>query len=377
MELIRGQKLKFADVAASGVFEVLIDIQSNLVVDTSCFGLDEARKLSDDRYFIFYNQKASPCSSIVLQKSPLFAGKEVFKLNLSTLPSSIKNIVFAATIDQEGAMSAIGPSALRLAEKGEERLIFPFSGRDFSSEKAVMVAELYFKDQWRFSAVGQGFNGGLSALLKHFGGEEITPPPASKVNLGKVTLEKRGAAQKVDLAKHATPVHINLQWNAPQQGKGFFQKKSSDVDLDLGCMYRLKNGNMGVIQPLGGNFGSRNGSPYIYLDKDDRSGAAADGENMYVFHPEEIELMVIFAMIYEGTAEFTAVSGRVTIEREGNFEIAVPLNNPEGGKRFCAVARIEPDGDSIRVTKDELYFPGHRECDTHYGFGFQWKPGRK
>ena len=375
MELIRGQKLKLADVAASGVFEVSLDIQSNLVVDMSCFGLDEARKLSDDRYFIFYNQKASPCSSIVLQKSS--AGKEVFKLNLSTLPSSVKNIVFVATIDQEGAMSAIGPSALRLAVNGEERLIFPFSGRDFTSEKAVMVAELYFKDQWRFSAVGQGFNGGLSALLKHFGGEEMTPPPTSKVNLGKVTLEKRGAAQKVNLAKHSAPVHINLQWNALQQEKGFFRKTPSDVDLDLGCMYRLKNGNMGVIQPLGGNFGSRDGPPYIYLDKDDRSGAAADGENMYVFHPEEIELMVIFALIYEGTAEFTAVSGRVTIEHEGNFEILAPLNNPEGGKRFCAVARIEPDGDSIRITKDELYFPGHRECDRHYGFGFQWRPGRK
>ncbi|MDR2523787.1 MAG: TerD family protein [Synergistaceae bacterium] len=375
MELIRGQKLKLADVTTSAAFEVQIDVQSNLVVDISCFGLDETRKLSDDRYFIFYNQKTSPCSSIVLEASPHSAG---FKLNLSALPPAIKTIVFAATIDQEGTMSAIGPSSLRLVENGKERLIFPFSGRDFASEKAVMVAEMYFKDQWRFSAVGQGFNGGLSALLKHFGGEEIekikeTIPAAPKVNLGKVTLEKRGAAQKVNLTKQGQTVHINLQWDEPKGG--FFG--SSAVDLDLGCMYRLKNGDRGVIQPLGGNFGSQNGSPYIFLDKDDRSGAAADGENMYVFRPEEIELMVIFALIYEGTAEFTAVNGRVTIEHKGNFEILVPLNNPEGGKRFCAAARIEPDENSIRITKDELYFAGHVDCDRHYGFGFQWKAGRK
>jgi tellurite resistance protein TerA len=42
-------------------------------------------------------------------------------------------------------------------------------------------------------------------------------------------------------------------------------------------MYRLRNGDAGVIQPLGGNFGDRHASPWIFLDKDDRSGAAADG----------------------------------------------------------------------------------------------------
>jgi hypothetical protein len=47
------------------------------------------------------------------------------------------------------------------------------SGADFASEKAVIPGELDRKDgHWRFGAVGQGFDGGLSALLKHFGGVE-------------------------------------------------------------------------------------------------------------------------------------------------------------------------------------------------------------
>jgi tellurite resistance protein TerA len=287
-------------------------------------------------------------------------------------------------------MSSIGNSSFKLIENGEEKLSFAFTGSDFSSEKAIIIAELYFKDQWRVSAVGQGFSGGLSALLKHFGGEEAAPPAREtpKVRLGKVSLDKRGDAQKVDLTKggQQPPIHINLQWNSGSEGEkksegGFFglfrSSGASAVDLDLGCMYRLKSGECGVIQPLGGNFGSKTQAPYILLDKDDRSGAATDGENMYVYRPEDIDLMVVFALIYEGTAQFSAVSGNVTIQDGKNFEISIPLNNPDDGMRFCAVARIEAAGDSIRIVKDELYFKGHEFCDRHYGFGFRWKAGRK
>lgn len=377
MELVRGQKLKLADVVSSLNFEVNVDVRAGQAADVSCFGLDGENKLSDDRYFIFYNQKTSPCSSISLKTSSSFA------LNLSTLPSSIKRIVFVVTLDGDGNMSSIGPSFVRLTENGAERLSFPFSGGDFVSEKAIMAAELYFKDVWRFSATAQGFNGGLSAVLKHFGGTETPPsapapaPPVPKVSLSKVTLEKKGDSRKIDLTKRSasSPIHINLQWDEPQRKKGFFGKQSG-VDLDLGCMYRLKNGSANVIQPLGGNFGSKSSPPYIFLDKDDRTGAVAEGENMYIFRPEDIELLVIFAMIYEGTAKFSAVNGRITI-KNGPEETVVPLNNPDGGYSFCAAARLEPDGNSIRITKDELYFAGHRECDGHYGFGFRWKAGKK
>ncbi|MDR1915464.1 MAG: TerD family protein [Synergistaceae bacterium] len=379
MELARGQKVKLSDALASLRFEVSIDVDSGQTIDISCFGLDGERCLSDDRYFIFYNQKTSPCSSIVQRD------KSSFSLNLSNLPSSIKSIVFVVTLDGDGDMSAIGPSSVKVFENGALRLIFPFSGGDFSSEKAIMAVELYFKDTWRFAAIGQGFSGGLSAVLAHFGGSEIpVPPPPSKVSLSKVTLEKRGESKKIDLTKQdsASPIHINLQWDeSAREKKGLWSRiaggKSSAVDLDLGCMYRLKNGSCGVIQPLGSNFGAKSSPPYIFLDKDDRTGAAEDGENMYVFRPNDIDLMVIFAMIYEGTAEFSSVNGRVTLKDGRDFEILVPLNNSDGGKRFCAVARVESDGGSIKITKDELYFPGHRECDNHYGFGFSWKVGKK
>ncbi|MDR1471699.1 MAG: TerD family protein [Synergistaceae bacterium] len=378
MEIVRGQKLKLRDVAASSEFEVAIDVDGGCAVDTSCFGLDGDGRLSDSRYFIFRGQPESPCSSITRN------GSGSFSLNLSTLPSEVRKIVFVVTVDGEGGMSSIGQGRVRILVDGDERLVFPFFGRDFPSERAVMAVELYFKDVWRIAAIGQGFSGGLRAVLDHFGGDEMpVPPPPLKVILSKVTLEKRGESKRIDLSKRDSPapVHINLQWDEAEGGKrglwGRLSGRASAVDLDLGCMYRMKNGDCGVVQPLGDSFGSKSSAPYIFLDKDDRTGAASDGENMYVYRPDDIDLMVIFAMIYEGTAEFSSVNGRVTLRDGRDFEIVVPLNNPDGGHRFCAVARVERDGNGVRITKDEMYFAGHRECDSHYGFGFNWKVCRK
>ena len=80
--------------------------------------------------------------------------------------------MFVAAIDGNGTMRAIGQSAMTLGDA----VRFPWSGADFQDEKAVIVGEIYRKDGvWRFGAVGQGFNGGLSALLAHFGGAEAAP----------------------------------------------------------------------------------------------------------------------------------------------------------------------------------------------------------
>jgi len=186
-----------------------------------------------------------------------------------------------------------------------------------------------------------------------------------------VSLKKGGGVQ---------PIHINLNWDKPEAPKGimgFLRGAPEAADLDLGCMYRLKDGMKGVIQPLGERFGSRTHPPYIFLDKDDRSGASSDGENLYLVRPDLIDLVVVFAMIYEGSATFATVNGRLRIKDEGGSEVFVPLNTPDPRNTFCAVATIRPDGSSIRITKEERYFFGHKECDEVYGFGFRWVAGSK
>ncbi|MFZ2724647.1 MAG: VWA domain-containing protein [Methylococcaceae bacterium] len=220
MNLVRGQKIKLADLTHSSQLYVGLTISapSSLILDISCFGLDDKNKLSDDRYFIFYNQKISPCGSLA-SLGVRNNDQEQFQIDLSRLPSTVRKLVFVVTIDGNGVMSQIRDGYLRLLNQNTELVRFTFSSSDFKDEKAIMVGEIYFKDVWRFSAVGQGFNGGLSALLKHFGGEEITAPTSSittstinnTLNNKRVLLEKRiekEAPQLVNLVKKAT---VSLQ----------------------------------------------------------------------------------------------------------------------------------------------------------------------
>ena len=65
-QLARGQKGKIADIGAGDLIEVVVNPvpRGSQVVDVSCFGLDSDGRLSNDKYFVFYNQKTSPENAI-------------------------------------------------------------------------------------------------------------------------------------------------------------------------------------------------------------------------------------------------------------------------------------------------------------------------
>jgi stress response protein SCP2 len=206
-ELGKGQKIKLERL---DFVKVGLSIVSKATIDISCFGVDTHDKLSDDRYFVFYNQKSSPNREIV--SNPQFGDNETFEINLKSLPSTIAKLVFTATIDGEGDFSTIGNSYIRIFDNKQEVYRFSFNGSFFEKEKAIIISEIYIKDNiWRLGCVAQGFNGGLSALLKNFGGEEAkeeikeTPKQVEKIKLDKkVQLEKRvkeEAPQLVNLTK--------------------------------------------------------------------------------------------------------------------------------------------------------------------------------
>ena len=62
----------------------------------------------------------------------------------------------------------------------EETARYSYDGSQFRAERAIVICELYRKgDDWRFNAVGRGFNGGLKALVEHFGGTVAESTPAA------------------------------------------------------------------------------------------------------------------------------------------------------------------------------------------------------
>ena len=184
-QFVRGQRAKISSLSSSRKFEALISLQSTRVrvFDFVCFGIDANGKLSDDRYMVFFNQKADPNGAVHLVE--LSDQKARFAINLDKIPSSISRLVFTASIDGGGVMRDIQKGAFVLQEtRGASPVLeYNFEGSNFSTEGAFMLGELYRKDgEWRFWAQGQGFVGDLRALLNHFGGEEIADESPSSTS---------------------------------------------------------------------------------------------------------------------------------------------------------------------------------------------------
>ena len=185
--------------------------------------------------------------------------------------------------------------------------------------------------------------------------------------------------QKVNLKKKVPigEILINLNWDQPKKRFLFAPKP---IDLDLGCLYELKNGRKGTVQALGNAFGHLNAEPWIALDGDDRTGASAAGENLRIHGAKipDIKRVLVYTFIYEGAANWQTANGVVTLRYPGNEDIIVRMDEYNNARRMCAIALLENDGgDGFIVEKQVSFFDGHAQMDKAYGWGMRWVPGRK
>ena len=176
-EFQRGEKRKLSDLTSATRLQVQVT-QDLAGADLSVFGLNDERRLADDRYFVFYNQLRSLQGEVSLSPTPQGA---TFTLDLGALPATVTRLMFVATHDEK-PFSALGGLTWALGDAppagGGERATVRLTGRDFTNERAVMIAEIYkHGGEWRVANVGQGFAGGLQALLEYFGGEVAAPAP--------------------------------------------------------------------------------------------------------------------------------------------------------------------------------------------------------
>ncbi|GGL31524.1 TerD family protein [Nocardia jinanensis] len=216
------------------------------------------------------------------------------------------------------------------------------------------------------------------------------PPPAGggpAAGPNKLTLTK--ADRRVDLTKSGERqgvMRVNLNWTNPepvQKKPGFFAKllgAGGGIDLDLGCLYELADGSKGVIQALGRSYGDAHKPPFIALDRDDRTGAVTGGENLHInlADPAAFRRILIFAMIYEGAANWAAVDGVVTMYPTSGPQIEVRLDSAVDGARICAVALLTDTGGGLTVQREVEYISGGQaDLDRAYQWGIRWAAGRK
>lgn len=190
----------------------------------------------------------------------------------------------------------------------------------------------------------------------------------SKFNLCKVT-------------KALGKININLNWNSnPNQNsksKNFFKSLISAnncTDLDLGCFYELKNGRRGAIQALGNSFGDYYKPPYVMLENKGRINNT-NGKSLLINKGriKEIQRILIYTFIYNGTVSWKQMEGRVTIQIDGKEDTLINIDKYDDKYPMCALMMLEIiDDKSFEVEKIVDFFKGHREMDKEYNWNLKW-----
>ncbi|MGH9156023.1 MAG: TerD family protein [Acidimicrobiales bacterium] len=148
-------------------------------LDGSAFLVGSDGKVRSDSDFIFYNNLRSPDGSVEHtgdNKTGEGEGDdEAIKVDLGALPADIDKIVVAVTIheaDTRGQNFGMVSSAfIRVANQdGNAELARYDLSEDASMDTAMVFGELYRNNaEWKFRAVGQGFQGGLGPMAASFG----------------------------------------------------------------------------------------------------------------------------------------------------------------------------------------------------------------
>ncbi len=151
-------------------------------LDASVFLLDSTGKVRSDSDFVYYNNLKAINGAVEHMGDNLTgegAGDdEVINVNLKQLESDAPDVVKISVVvtihDAEARKQNFGQvneAFIRIVNQDDNKEIVRFDlTEDYSMETAMIFGEVYFKTgEWRFTAVGQGYEGGLNATCQQFG----------------------------------------------------------------------------------------------------------------------------------------------------------------------------------------------------------------
>lgn len=377
-------------------------------VDASALLLAGGRVRADGD-LVFYNQPAHASGSVRHQGKETTGERvtDTLSVDLARVEGGVERIVLAASADG-GTFGQVPGLTVQVSEAVTGHPVARFDSTGATVETAFVLGEFYRRQGgWKFRAVGQGYDSGLEGLATDFGitvdvpqhpaaplVQAMAPVPAAPpvpasapVRLSKVTLTK--AAPSVSLAKQGGTsgvMRVNLNWQTRKHLTGRRRgARPGDLDLDLCALYELADGRKGVVQALGSAFGALDRPPYIHLDGDDRTGAAANGENLTISldHKEHLRRVLVFVTIYEGATSFADLHATVTLQPQHGAPIDFSLDECTVPSTVCALALITDTGGDLVVRREARYLvpergvSPQRTVDRAYGWGMNWTPGRK
>ncbi len=160
------------------------DGSADFDLDASAFLLGANGKVRSDDDFIFYGNLQSKDGSVTHTGDNLTGegdgDDETLFIDFSKVPADVQKIVITVTIyeaqERGQNFGQVSNAYVRVARRsnendtvGIEELRYDL-GEEFSIETALVVCEIYRQGaEWKFNAVGAGYQGGLYALCKNYG----------------------------------------------------------------------------------------------------------------------------------------------------------------------------------------------------------------
>lgn len=155
------------------------DSGSDFDLDASVFMCDGSGKCPSEKEFIFYGNLVHGSEAVRHMGDNLTGigdgDDEQVKIDLSKIPNNIEKIAFTVTIydanNRRQNFGQVSNAFIHIFDEGKNTELIRYDlGEDFSIETAIVVGELYKNNgEWKFNAMGSGFQGGLSALCSHYG----------------------------------------------------------------------------------------------------------------------------------------------------------------------------------------------------------------
>lgn len=148
-------------------------------LDASAFIVDANGKAFSEKSFIFYNNLQSEEGSVIHtgdnRTGDGDGDDEQLLVKLPLVPSVVQKVVFTVTIhdadQRKQNFGQVSNAFIRIVnEDTNEEIVRYDLGEDFSIETALVVGEIYrHNNEWKFNAIGSGFQGGLASLITEFG----------------------------------------------------------------------------------------------------------------------------------------------------------------------------------------------------------------
>ena len=155
------------------------DTGADFDLDAAAFMLGSNGKCPTDQEFVFYGKLEHPTGAVKhMGDNRTGEGEgddEEMQITLPDIPGSIERIAFTVTIYEAEArrqnFGQVSNAYIRIVDQDTNQELIRYDlGEDFSIETAVVVGELYkHNGEWKFNAIGSGFQGGLAALCGHYG----------------------------------------------------------------------------------------------------------------------------------------------------------------------------------------------------------------